>query len=227
MDKAEARELIKQIHSAVGMLGKLLEGDQEEAPLVTEPAPEPEPAPSYLIVGKAAAPPGQTATVEILGQTSQPVQGFGAYIGCPSSLELIGHEVAPELIELIGLDDPEDVVKQAQFGGIGDFLSVMLAFFGQVTDVVPPGTGNVKRTMLEARLPPMTPLLRLRFRIPASAGGGRRYHLDNTSWKYGRKIDDGRGNKRTLSTRNEFGTSKEVSSTGIQPVCISGWVDVL
>ena len=116
------------------------------------------------------------------------------------------------------------MVVQAKGGGTGDFLSVMLAFFGQVTNVE---VLTVKRTVIEARLPPMTPLMELRFRIPADARAGRRYILDNTSLKYGRRMSNGQGGTRTMRLQTVFGTSKEVSSWGIEPICISGWVDVL
>ena len=215
-----AATLVDEARGGLGRLDAPVDESEPEAPESEQPEPEqPEakPGPSYLVIGKGAALPGEVATVEVLGQTSVDVTGFGGYVGCPNELELIGSKVPDSFIELLGLENPRAVAVQKKAGGVGSFLSLML-FFNPLI--------SYKTTEIhQLRLPPMTPFLELQFRVPADAPPGERYNLDSESKKYGRLIRNGKGHSRRLTVPPEYSTW--VFRWGIRPICVSGWVDVL
>ena len=106
---------------------------------------------------------------------------------------------------------------------IGNFLSLMILFIPMISRKSPEAKGMI----YQIRLPPMTPLLELQFRVPADAAQGKRYFLDSTSSRYGRLMSNGRGHSRLLNMPAEYSTDREISSWGIRPIAVSGWVDVL
>ncbi len=210
------------------------ESDEEIEP-VDDESPEPstpptEPQPAYFVIGKGSATPGEVAEVEVLGTTWRKVSGLGAYVGCHKDLNLTGVVATDELKLLVNSEEPHVMASQGRYGGLGDYISVMSIFFGSLEkeseqfepDDPPPA---ISRTLVEVIIPELTPLMVLSFKVPPDAASGRRFHLDNTPWKYGRRMSNGRGGWWRMG----MPASYAVTSGGreIRPVCISGWVDVL
>lgn len=189
--------------------------------------------PDHLIVGYAEGRPGDTVTVDVLGGTTKPVFGFGAYVGMDPRLVLTGSDVAPEVLELADLGSMLKVAQQKRGQGIEGFLSLSLSFMGPprigpdaTDDEAEAEKERLRPTYRTFQLPPRTPLLRLSIRIPESMTPGTEVKLDNTPLKYGVYMRDPVTKRiRTQRLQASFGVPKEFGRE-IIPDCVSGWVKV-
>jgi hypothetical protein len=186
---------------------------------------------NYLTVGKGSAAPGETVMIQILGQTQDvAVNGYGMYFGVSAELEMISATVAPEIKELINLTNPMSQFSQRRSQILQEsFVAAFTGFFQTVTPDTP--VGDLRgRDIVSIVLPPDTPLAEITFRVPANAAPGKRYHLDNRTWYYGREFKDGAGNSKILKTNNIFTTAAGTPAPyqhGVDPVLTGGWIDVV
>lgn len=238
---ANDAEIARKVRAIKRIAEEPEEVEEVEETVVDRPEPVGgvayDPGPSYFVVGMGAAAPGKVAHVELMGQVGVPIQGLGARFGCDPALELVSSHVDEGLLEQLGLKSINSIIDQNRGGGVEGFITVMLLFMGPIlidVDATAEEAAAEKARILalgrgprETGLSPFTVLAHLGFRVPENAAPGHRYHLDNTSMKYGRRLSDGKGGSRMIRLATDFGTSKDVSRWGIRPELQSGWVDVL
>ncbi len=200
---------------------------------------------SYLILGKDdTAEPGAIATIEVLVQTPHPIGGIGLTFGVDPHLVLSSHQVSIMLQrriaqERFGMDveatewvsefqkrfRPMRMVSQGRTGNnpSAHFVAVFLGFFSQLQE----GDSLAGKTgPFELAFPEMTPLLSLSFRVPANAPPGKTYHLDNTSFRYGREMRNAQGRTIILRQKTVLTTphDDEEFPHGIYPQLQDGWI---
>lgn len=202
----------------------------EKGPEEPEPEHDGETS-SLLMVGKAETNPGGTVDVDVLGSTHIPVNGFGISVGAPKGVSIFSVETTGELGNLLGIDDPQLVVNYHRGKTWRDrFLQAQVMFFGTALSQVqiegkdtPPV--KPKRNIIDARIPAMTPLLRLRILVDEDARKGR-YALD-PALNYAVKIEYSTRKPIWIRMPTEFTTSASVQRLPVRPEIVSGWVDVV
>jgi hypothetical protein len=190
---------------------------------------------SYIVIGKARGIPGEVVTIEVLGKTHLPVNGFGLAVGCDRSLSLTSSRVSPELSEILGLDDPQKIVKEHDgTSWKNTFLQVAViffaSFFSQEEIEAPIPTEKPpkppRRTILDLQLSTMIPIFNFDLKIPDDAPIGRKYVL-TAEHKYGHRFKYSDGRTRWILYPTEFTTSLKVARFAIRPKFVSGWIDVV
>ena len=216
-----AKEYVQWAQANLEMAAALL---AQPAGPVDPPAEDAPVAASYLIVGKARGLPGETVTVEILGQTHAPVRGFTMAIGLdPKQATLESWIEAPGLEELVGPASTADIM-QSKRGGIADFISVFCGFFN-IPD----------HPAVDVLIPPLMPMLTLQLKIADDVPLGSRIPLTNRRGYYGKDMSNGVAGVPSVPIKMDcmYATDPHGPNPhGIFPgwrgqgELVSGWIDV-
>lgn len=238
MDLEVIREAAIATGKSVGVILGEIEAEerretgQEPEPVEPVEAAEEEEQVSYLVVGKGEGEPGDVVRIEILGKTHLPVNGFGLAVGCHQSLSLVGSNVSAELSEMLGMENPQKIVKEHDGASWKDtFLQVGVIFFSKLWEnidaPIPEGKPPaVRRAIIDLQLSTLIPIFVFELLIPDQAKVGHRYEL-NAEYRYGHQFKYANGRTRWIGYPTEYSTSREVSGLPIRPSFVSGWIDVI
>ncbi len=189
-----------------------------------------------FMVGEASAKPGEVATVEVLGATNFETRGLALGIGVDPAVKLVGHDSAPELEEILNIDAPQTIIKQQDGPGndwYTEFVQCGVVFYQTLGDVLgqdpsdPTIPKRPKRTIVDVVIPRFTPILTLKFMVPADKQPGDTIEL-SLEHVYGQRLRSS-GPIKKINWDNMYATRREVKQTGVYPPVgrrISGTITV-
>lgn len=188
-------------------------------------------------VGYASGVPGQNVRVRVDGATTFETRGFSLSIGVDPEVRHTGHEVAPELLEFLGIDAPQTIVKQQDGPGENwytEFIQAWIIFYQTLGDTLTPDPEEPgiplrpEREIVDVVIPRWTPIFFLDFKVPETAKVGDRIRLD-IDQTYGQRLDSA-GPIKQIDAPTMYFTDREVAKSGVEPPPerrVSGWIDVV
>lgn len=231
---ANAREELRFAAAAAGGGQVVTDGASTRPELPSEDVD------SYIMIGLGKGAPGETVKVDILAMTRFDVSGISIAVGVNPMVNLVGVEETDAMRTLLGIDDPEDIVKQHRGRNWQDqFVQVWVLFYRQlfgtqeaddaVEDAEEGKKTKFNRQLVTAAIPMLTPVYRLILTIPSDAKPGTQIPLDLDE-KYGRYYQTTPSHRIFVESPNMFTGVR--TDDGWKPSrkpqqVISGWIDVV